>query len=149
LPSCAKKAQAPIITKFAIGKNANSDPPANSYEVAEVIYATAKVSTPPGKYNINFVVTAQNVEERDRGEQIMNKSLDLEGEQPLFMHFSIAYPGNYTVSAILSDTSGHQLDTKSEDFVVTGEAPTFQRDHERKKAEEQEREKGEKDGGRK
>ena len=53
---CSKKAEPAAITKFAIGKNAKSDPPANSYEVAEVIYATAKVSNPPAKYNFNFVI---------------------------------------------------------------------------------------------
>ena len=147
--ACAKKAEAPGIAKFAIGKNAKSEPPSNSYEVAEVIYATAKVSTPPGKYNINFVVIAQNVENRIKGDQIMNKSLDFEAEQPLFMHYSIAYPGDYTITAILSDGNGNQLDSKSENFVVTGEGPTFKRDHDEKKEAEKERENQDKERDRK
>jgi len=146
---CSKKAEPAAITKFAIGKNAKSDPPANSYEVAEVIYATAKVSNPPAKYNFNFVVIAQNVENRTKGDQIMNKSLDFEGEQPLFMHFSIAYPGDYTIEGILSDANGNELDSKSENFVVTGEGPTFKRDHDEKKEAEKERENQDKERDRK
>jgi hypothetical protein len=146
---CSKKADSPAITKFAIGKNAKSEPPANSYAVGDVIYATAKVSTPPGKYNINFVVTVENVENRTKDDQIMNKSVDFEGEQPLFLHYSLAYPGDYTVTAILSDKNGNQLDSKSEKFAVTGEGPTFDRDHDRKKEAEKERENEDKDSDRK
>ena len=149
LAGCSKKTEPPTITKFAIGKNAKSEPPANSYAVGDVIYATAKVSTPPGKYNINFVVSVENVENRIKGDQIMNKSVDFEGEQPLFLHFSVAYPGDYTITAILSDTKGGQLDSKSENFVVTGEGPTFEQDRDRRKEAEKERENEDKDGGRK
>ena len=146
---CSKKAETPTITKFGIGKTANSEPAANSYAVGDVIYATAKVSAPPGKYNINFVVTVENVENRTKGDQIMNKSVDFEGEQPLFLHYSLAYPGDYTITAILSDRNGNQLDSKSENFAVTGEGPTFERDRERKKEAEKERENEDKDGDRK
>lgn len=146
---CGKKVEPAGVTKFAIGKNKKSEPPANSYEVGEVIYATARVSTPPGKYNINFVVTVENVEGRTKGDQIMNKSVDFEREEPLFMHYAIAYPGDYKISAILSDTNGNQIDSKSENFVVTGEGPTFEKEHEQKKAGEKERENDDKDRERK
>jgi hypothetical protein len=121
--ACSQKPAQAAITKLAFGNNDAAEPQTNSFEVDKVIYVVATVANAVGPHNLNFEVTVDsNVENKVQGDHIMNKSIDFEGKQPLFLHFSIAYPGNYKIEATLTDQNGKQLDTKAGIITVTGEA---------------------------
>jgi hypothetical protein len=120
--ACSQKPAQATITKLAFGNNAEADPQTNSFEVDKVIYVVATVANAVGKHNLNFEVTAEDgVENRVKGDHIMNKSIDFEANQPLFLHLSIAYSGNYKIEATLTDANGKQLDARSGIITVTGE----------------------------
>jgi hypothetical protein len=127
---------------LSFGKNAQADPPVNSFAVDEFIYVNAAVANATGKHNLNFLVTALDVVNKAPGDHVMNKSVDFEGNAPLFFNFSIAYPGQYKIEAVLTDATGKQIDAKSGDITVTGEAaPPKGEEHEREVDGDREREK--------
>jgi hypothetical protein len=129
LPACSKPAAPAAITKLAFGNTASAEPSVNSFEVDKVIYVLATVAGAVGKHNLNFEVTAENnVVSKDKGDHVMNKSIDFEGNQPLFLSFKIAFPGDYKIEAILTDPQGKQIDNRSGTITVTGEPPLPEND---------------------
>ena len=139
---CSKPAEPPGISNLVIGKNAKAEPPANSFNVDELIYAIARPANTNGSYNLNFEVTTDSpINQRGKGEPVMNKSVDFVGVQAQFLNFSIAYPGQYKIEAILSDASGNVIDSKSGIITVTGEPVPLEREHDRDKDEDRDQDK--------
>jgi hypothetical protein len=135
LAGCSKPAApatSATITKLAIGSNPAADPTQNAFEIGNVIYVVATVANAVGKHNLSFkVMVEDNVPNKVRGDVVMSKSVDFEGVQPLFLNFSIAYPGLYKVEAVLTDEKGTLVDSRSGLISSTGEPAPLEKEHER------------------
>jgi putative lipoprotein len=129
--ACGQKGPLPVtITKLAFGTNAKAEPSVNSFEVDKVIYVVANVENAVSKHHLDFRVTVENnVENKALGDPIMNKGVDFSGNDPLFLNFMIAFPGQYKVEAVLTDPDGKQIDSKSGSITVTGEAAPPAEEH--------------------
>jgi hypothetical protein len=111
------------ISKLDFGKNEKGDQATTNFSVGEKIYAVATVSNTSSKHKINFVVTADNVTGKKKGDEVYNQKIDFEGARPVWLAFNVANPGEYKVDANLMDEDGKQIDTKSGTITVKG-APT-------------------------
>jgi hypothetical protein len=130
---CGRDPQA-TITKLSFGSSAAADPSINDFEVNKTIFAVAKVAGAKGRHSINFQVTALNgVANKGDGDPVMNKQVEFEGEQPLFMSFQLAYPGQYKIEAVLSDDKGAVLDLTAGNITVTGDPPVPEDERERER----------------
>ncbi len=111
------------ISELKFGKNEKGDPAATSFNTGEDIYAVATVSNASGKNKLNFKITYENVQGKGKGEEVGQKSTDVEGSMILWQSFSSPLPGEYKVVATLSDESGKQIDQKSGTLTIKGTAP--------------------------
>jgi len=108
------------ISKLDFGKNEKGDQATTSFSVGEKIYAVATVSNTSSKHKINFVVTADNVTGKKKGDEVYNEKIDFEGARPVWLAFNLANPGDYKVDANLMDEDGKTIDTKSGTITVKG-----------------------------
>jgi len=108
------------ISKLDFGKNEKGDQATTNFSVGEKIYAVATVSNTSSKHKINFVVTADNVTGKKKGDEVYNQKVDFEGARPVWLAFNVPNPGEYKVDANLMDEDGKQIDTKSGTITVKG-----------------------------
>ena len=109
------------ISNLAFGKNVTAEPALTTFDIADGIYAIAWISKAAPKHSLYFRVIAEKVAERQKGDEVMTKNVDLEGTVTAKLHFSVAYPGEYKIEATLSDDAGQKIDSKSGTIIVTGE----------------------------
>ena len=108
------------ISKLDFGKNEKGDQATTNFSVGEKIYSIATISNTSSKHKINFVVTADNVTGKKKGDEVYNEKIDFEGARPVWLAFNLANPGDYKVDANLMDEDGKTIDTKSGTITVKG-----------------------------
>jgi hypothetical protein len=108
------------ISKLDFGKNEKGDQATTTFSVGEKIYSIATISNTSSKHKINFVVTADNVSGKKKGDEVYNQKIDFEGARPVWLAFNVANPGDYKVDANLLDEDGKQIDSKSGTITVKG-----------------------------
>ncbi len=111
------------ISELKFGKNEKADPAGTSFNTGEDIYAVATVSNTSQKLKLNWKITYENVPGKGKGEEVGQKSTDVEGSMIVWQQFSTPLPGEYKVVATLSDDKGKQIDEKSGTVTVKGTAP--------------------------
>ena len=122
--ACSGSFSTANISELKFGKNEKAEPATTSFNTGENIYAVAAVSNASGKNKLTFKVTYENVPGKGKGEEVGNKTTDVEGSMILWQQFSSPLPGEFKVEATLSDDTGKQIDSKSGTVTVKGSAPT-------------------------
>lgn len=112
------------ISSLNFGKNDKAEPPTTNFDISEKIYAVTNVSNTSAKHKMKFKVTYENVQGKTKGEEFAVKDLDFEGARPVFLFFNVPLPGEYKVEAVLVAEDGKELDKKSGNITVKGNAPT-------------------------
>ncbi len=122
------------ISELKFGKTEKADPAATSFNTGESIYAVATLSNTSGKNKLTFKITYDNVVGKGKGEEVGNKTTDVEGSMILWQSFSTTLPGEYKVEATLNDETGKKIDSKSGTVTVKGgAAPTAPATSDKKK----------------
>lgn len=106
------------ISSFNFGKNDKAEPPTNSFNAGEKVYAVANVSNAMGKNKVRFKFENTS----NNGIQPMTKDVDLEGGGRAYLELTIPKGGDYKVEATLLDESGKEVDKKSGTFNIKGDA---------------------------
>jgi hypothetical protein len=102
------------ISKLEFGKNETATPAATTFDISDKIYAVATVSNTSEKLKMTFKVSD------DKGKEVLNKSIDFDGARPIWLTFSPAAPGDYTIEATMSDADGKKIDSKNGKISVKG-----------------------------
>jgi hypothetical protein len=116
------------ISELKFSGNESGEPEVTSFATGDDIYAHATVSNASGKYKLVWRITYDDVEGKEKGQEIGTKSMEFEDSSRLWQTFSSPLPGEYKVEATLLKEDGEKLAVKSGKVTVTGSAPSSPKD---------------------